>query len=271
MAVLSFLFFHFYAHAFGFNKLGAFIFSTIAIVFAFNFYVSKISKSVKVEFKSKIMPIIIKDINPDLVYEKDKFITKNEFLSTEIYSPDISFYGGNDLVNGKADDILVKFSDALVKRVQKDIQNGKEIKKEIVVFQGVLFIAKFNKKINSITQIIDKKANFIKTNGDRAYMDDATFESHFKTYTNDQINARYLLTPKFMQDFCELKRIFKAQICAVLKDEFIYIYINLGKDSFELDMKNTLDQDNLNAYKKEIATFLDIVKNLNLNNNLFCN
>lgn len=67
----------------------------------------------------------------------------------------------------------------------------------------------------------------------------------------------------------QTKRAIKAPVCAVFMGENLYLYIDLRRDSFELDMKKPIDIDRLNAYKSEVKIFIDIVKMLNLNDDLF--
>lgn len=87
----------------------------------------------------------------------------------------------------------------------------------------------------------------------------------------DQINARYLLTPKFMQDFTKMRKNFKCPINACLMNRQIFIYIERGFDSFEPNLKEPLagKGKNLQIYADELKSCLDLVKTLNLNNDLF--
>ncbi|KEA46425.1 hypothetical protein CR66_00795 [Campylobacter mucosalis] len=237
----------------------------MASVTLYSYLNVRFTKNIRADFKEYVMPKILKEIEPNLSYQRQNFIDQNEFFATEIFSTDYSKYSGNDLMVGKVEDVLVKFSDVLIK---KEIQNDKQ-KDEIVVFCGICFIAKFNKKIKATTQVIDKMAKFSFGSGEKAVMDDILFERYFRTYTHDQVVARYLLTPKFMQNLCKLKELFKAPVCAVFMGENLYLYIDLRRDSFELDMKKPIDIDRLNAYKSEVKIFIDIVKVLNLNDDLF--
>ncbi|WP_169777063.1 DUF3137 domain-containing protein [Campylobacter mucosalis] len=248
-----------------YDPAGFFILIFMASVTLYSYLNARFTKNIRADFKEYVIPEILKEIEPNLSYQRQNFIDQNEFFATEIFSTDYSKYSGNDLIVGKVEDVLVKFSDILIK---KEIQNDKQ-KDEIVVFCGICFIAKFNKKIKATTQVIDKMAKFSFGSGEKAVMDDILFEKYFRTYTHDQVATRYLLTPKFMQNLCKLKELFKAPVCAVFMGENLYLYIDLRRDSFELDMKKPIDIDSLNAYKSEVQIFIDIVKVLNLNDDLF--
>ena len=90
---------------------------------------------------------------------------------------------------GDIDGISVKFS---------DFYAAKKVKQTVVLFQGVLFKADFNKTLSSITQISHVNSRNLAIYEQKANMDDARFEEILSLYTTDQIGARYALSPALM-------------------------------------------------------------------------
>ena len=69
------------------------------------------------EFKEKVITQIIKEISPNLSYDKAKFIEFSEFDRPRIYNTKIDIYQGNDLIWGSIDGVELKFSDIYLARV----------------------------------------------------------------------------------------------------------------------------------------------------------
>ncbi|CZE46179.1 hydrogenase expression/formation protein [Campylobacter geochelonis] len=244
-------------------------FSLLVAFMAYIAYKSYISVGFNFDFKHKIMAKIVKSISPDLKYIVDKYISYDEFSYPSMYKyPDI--YRGNDLIYGNIDGIEIKFSDINTQEiVQVPDRNGRSKKVHRRIFQGICFIADFNKHFSSRTYISSSNETIM--HGEKAYMDDSEFEREFDVFTDDQINARYIITPLFMQQFLKLKNIFDCPINAAFIENKIYIYIEFNKDSFEPDIKQSLIGENsiVKRYKDEILDLLNLVKELNLNRKIF--
>ena len=164
------------------------------------------------------------------------------------------------------DGVGVKFSDFYAaKKVKK--KNGTET---VVQFQGVLFKADFNKTLSSITQISHINSRNLAIYGKKANMDDARFEEIFDVYTTDQIGARYALSPALMERFTQLCLRLDAPANAVFKDNEIFIAVETWRDDFEPDIRKSLiNNETIALYESEIASFTQIIKELNLNRKIW--
>ncbi len=101
-------------------------------------------------------------------------------------------------------------------------------------------------------------------------MDNPSFNSYFDVFTEDQILARYALSPKLMERFCGLKEKFNCPISMVLRNREVIIALNLGKNSFEPSFEKSLLEDNtIRDYISSIKGFTDMVKELGLNNHIW--
>ena len=216
----------------------------------------------RANFKRQIIENIVK--KHDLSYDKDRGLGLDDFFT--IYDCRVDEWHSEDLVEGDIDGVSVKFSDFYAaKKVKK--KNGTET---AVQFQGVLFKADFNKKLSAVTQIAHVNSRNLAIYGQKANMDDVRFEEIFDVYTTDQIGARYALSPALMENFTQLCLRLDAPVNAVFKDNQIFIAVETWRDDFEPDIRKSLiNNETIALYESEIASFIQIVKELNLNRKIW--
>lgn len=252
--------------AYYFDKMVSFLIGyTFVSISLYGTLKAWLSKNLRVNFKDKVISNIINELSATLVYDKLDYIKQDEFDRCQMYPSGLKCYVGNDLISGVKSGVDVKLSDIYAtKQVQVDNKS-----KEIVVFKGIFVICKFNKKIRAKTYVIDKKAKIFMSDKNRAYMDDSEFEAKFNVYCSDQIDARYILTPRFMQDFIKLKNKFGCVVNACFMDNRMYLFLHLNKDSFEVRLDVKISDENIQIYKNEIEQILNIVEILRLNDDMF--
>lgn len=269
LAVLAFTYLYFSSNDF----LTSLFIPSFCVIFLYQTYRNFIVKNFNYEFKNKLLREIITNISPNLDYFPNKFIDKKEFYYPNIYKI-ADFYGGNDLIEGKFKGVNIKLSDLFLQEeiITYDEKGNQKVRYE-TIFKGIFFIADFNKFFTSKTYVLSNKIAFLNKFGNRAYMDDVEFEKCFKTFTNDQINARYVLTPNFMERVLKIKNYFKKELNFAFLDSKIYIYLEFNYDSFEPKLHNSLIGENsiLEIYEKNILEILNLVEELNLNNKIWKN
>ena len=216
----------------------------------------------RANFKRQIIENIVK--KHGLSYDKDRGLGLDDFFT--IYDCRVDEWSSEDLVEGDIDGVSAKFSDFYAaKKVKK--KNSTET---VVQFQGVLFKADFNKTLSSITQISHVNSRNLAIYGQKANMDDVRFEEIFDVYTTDQIGARYALSPALMEKFTLLCLRLDAPVNAVFKDNQIFIAVETWRDDFEPDIRKSLiNNETIALYESEIASFTQIVKELNLNRKIW--
>ena len=72
------------------------------------------------------------------------------------------------------------------------------------IFKGLYLIADFNKEINSETYVYSSGRKWF-SRFKRVRLEDPVFEDRFNVYSDDQVEARYILTPKIMNRIVELE------------------------------------------------------------------
>lgn len=264
---VSFLIFIFFLRISENNVVISFFTTFTFYLFLYFICYAKITKKFKKDFKNQVMPNLIKEIDENLFYKPESYITFDEFNSPKLYDYPQD-YTGNDFIYGNIDGIDIKFSDIYATR---KIENDGKTDIE-TIFKGIFFLAEFNKNFTSKTYVISNLMHCCSFDiGDRAYMDNAEFQKEFKTYTNDQINARYILSPNLMEKILKIKELFKVPINLCFMDNKIYIYIEFNSDQFEANPFVSLIGSNsiVEKYKKEMLNLINLVKYLNLDSKIW--
>ena len=103
-------------------------------------------------------------------------------------------------------------------------------------------------------------------------MDDTLFNDEFRVFTDDKVEARYLLTPAFMAHLRELKIKFAGEMgaSAVFMDDKFYLFLIGAKNRFETTLfsipPSLYDGKQI---KKKISKLLLIIDELNLSLDIF--
>jgi hypothetical protein len=124
-----------------------------------------------------------------------------------------------DRMTGNRNDTPFEFFEAHLeeKRTTTD-SKGRTRTTWVTVFRGQCLVVHFHKKFEGVTKVYrDAGAlNFFKKlsqigKGQRVKLEDPVFEKAFEVYSTDQIEARFLLTPDFMERLLGLERTFKGK------------------------------------------------------------
>ena len=103
-------------------------------------------------------------------------------------------------------------------------------------------------------------------------MDDTLFNDEFRVFTDDKVEARYLLTPSFMKRLRELKEKFAGDmgVSAAFMDDKFYLFLNGAKNRFETTLFSIPPSlYDAKRIKKEISKLLLIIDELNLSLDIF--
>lgn len=140
---------------------------------------------------------------------------------------------------------------------------------EHIGFTGVILAFEANKSFESHTIIVSKLApdRHRSLNLEPVILEDPKFCRDYNVYSSDQTEARYLITPSFMERFRKLKVAFKTTdiACAFLKNKVIFALDNeglsgLSKNLFEIDAYSafTDDREAINIFYNELTSVLDM-------------
>ena len=249
----------------------------LGIVLAVSAYVGMMH-GVKLKYKKLVVPSLLKEVDPGLSYNPNGCIPKEEFRRSKIFSNTVSTYSGEDLVYGSYKGIPVRFSEL---EAQEKHSNGKNTTYH-TFFKGVFMIADFNKDFKYSHWVLPDTAeaafgqvvgNFLQKislpgRGHMTRMEDPAFEKKFVVYTEDDVEARYILTPKLMHTMLTLSERFRkgaSRIAFAFMDSNVYIAIPIenGRDLFEMPSRGDLGGETARktqAELKEILSVFDVME-----------
>ncbi|MBR4141110.1 MAG: DUF3137 domain-containing protein, partial [Campylobacter sp.] len=127
----------------------------------------------------------------------------------------------------------------------------------------------FNSRVYIIKK--NKDSGFTTNYGKKIGVVNVEFNEKYDVYADDEINAFYILSHSFMENFLNLTKRMKCEINAVFYQDNLYLYINNGQDNFEanLGIPLTLIPVVYGTHKKMIVEVLKIIDDLNLNSKVF--
>lgn len=216
------------------------------------------------EFKTQVINTIVQEFG--FHFRADRGLHIADFLS--VYDTGPATFRSEDLIFGEFNQTEVEICDFSAFNMELREKTVKSL--GIKNFQGILFKATFPKELAHWVYVCDKKEAGLRKEGEIALMDSPSFNRYFDVFTEDQILARYALSPKLMERFCSLKEKFNSPISMVLRNREVIIAVNLGKNSFEPSFEKSLLEDNtIRDYISSIKGFTDMVKELGLNNHIW--
>ncbi|MFC7048448.1 DUF3137 domain-containing protein [Emcibacter nanhaiensis] len=155
----------------------------------------------------------------------------------------------------------------------QESRDSKGRKSSRTVFRGLLSHFDFHKQFSGTTIIRkDRTAigNFFDgafASGERVKLEDPEFERLFEVYATDQVEARYLLTPTFMERIKQLAALVGTENLQLAFDRGnLYLSIRKPGDSFEGGsmFSSFADPGRVYSSARELALIYDIAEVLRL-------
>lgn len=141
-----------------------------------------------------------------------------------------------------------------------------------VPFRGVLVEFEMNKNFEGHTFILERAVTsstikFDQAKFEEVKLEDAEFCEKYIVYSDNQVEARYVLTTAFIERFKNMKTAFKAKfIRAAFKDGKITIAIDAGRDLFQMaSLDKDTDSNTFTELFDEILSVLELISVLKLN------
>jgi hypothetical protein len=230
-------------------------------------------------YKDRAIPEILKHALPDFSYYGANCISQDEFVGAGLFiTPDN--FSGKDYFEGRIDKTELHFSlvhaeeryettttdtDSDGKTTTRTEEHWRDI------FKGLFFVADFNKHFNGCTLVRTGKAGiFSGFSNTLVKLEDPRFNKCFTAYSSDQVEARYLLTPKMMEQLVQLQDSIGG-FEASFRGSSIYIAAGgFPYDAFEPNMKlPCTDQKQLTGILGWVFTVANVVEELDLNTRIW--
>ncbi len=247
----------------------AFILLLPTIIFIVIYYNRK--KEYVSGFKENIVHSIINFIDPNMRYNPHECIHRNDYEKSGLFLKTPDKYSGDDYVEGWRDKTVFCFSEL---HTQYKVSSGKSTSWH-TIFKGLFFIGDFNKHFHGRTYVYSennpqigfftKMFSSFAWDLEKVKLESTEFENKFVVYSNDQVEARYILTPSFMERLAKLQDLMGEGTSYSFVDTNIYVAVPIRDALFEPRIFSPNSYDCLGDYYNTVHIIFDIIDELNLN------
>lgn len=237
------------------------------------------------KFKRTVIGGIVRFFDPSLRYNPEGGVSQSQFQASRIFLQGIDRYSREDGVAGALDKTRIEFSEvhAEYKTTTTD-KDGHRHEHWHTIFRGLFFIADFNKDFKGLTVVVPDVAERalgkwlgqmlqsinISRQGQLIKLEDPEFERLFAVYGDDQIEARYILTPALMQRIVEYRKHTGRDVSLSFNRSNIYVAVSSDKNMFEPRLfRSLLDFAVAQEYFHDLDIAVSIVDSLNLNTRIW--
>ena len=236
------------------------------------------------EFKSDVMSKMVKFIDEGLEFSKERHISEEQFIGSKIFLERPDRYRGEDCVFGTVGETAVEFSEVNAEyRTETKDSQGQRRTEWHTIFKGVFFVADFNKEFNGITLVLPDTAErlFGQVLGSMLQkhtpgrpplvkLEDPEFERHFAVYGDDQVVARYILSPSLMERMVAFKKSTGRDVFFSFVMSSVMAAIPDQRNLFEPRLFRTmLDYEELAGHFRNLELVIGIVDELSLNTRIW--
>ena len=244
----------------------------IFILFPIAAYLVYLERKGKTPFARNLRYKVFSHFNIKIVSGVDAFLFKvpSSVISRKIFFTELGSYTIED-------SLFFTYKDFPIRIAEASVVYKRSFSSAITVHRHILVGAKINKKFKWETFLYSKdKESFlnltyinITDKRQQIVLEDVSFNDNFKVFSEDQIEARYLLTPSFMSRLLKYKQAHKSSLNIVFNNNissasniFLDIDISKDKDFFEVndDPLSAKTYWNILQEIKEILEIFDALK-----------
>jgi len=270
------------AFAFGF-PFGALIALVLAVglaVAAWQMHFAGLQEAIE----SEVIGAVARFVDPSLRFDPKGHIRKSEFKGSGLFRTDIDRYKGEDLFWGRLGKTDIRFSEVHAEyKTTTHTKHGSHTTWH-TIFKGLFVIADFNKHFRSRTVVLPDVAERalgwlgqklqdafdVFRPGELVKLEDPEFEREFAVYGDDQVEARYILTPALMRRLLEFKRKTGKRCWFSFAGSNIHIAIDTDRDMFEMSLsRSLLDPQVVQEQLRDLQFVCGVVDDLDLNTRIW--
>ena len=244
---------------------------TIFVLSAQKGLIEYMIKDYKLEYKDLVIAPIVHSLQPEAQYNSFNHIPQEVYHHTGLFEKNLYRFNGEDLIKGEIDKTWFHFSEMFAQG-----ETGGEDSSTYTIFKGLFVMADFHKNFEGWTTITPEKSNSnMKLRGDYreldvADMENVAFEKKYVVKTNDQVEARYILSLGMMENILALEKRFNCQPALSFKDSKVYITIPWKNDMLEPDFRKPAnDRETIYKFFDELKLCFGIIDELNLNTRIW--
>ena len=233
------------------------------IVVCFSVYSWK-KKDFENKLKEKVMPLLMPAFG-NFRWTTCALVSMTDLEESQV----ISYFekmSVDDNFVGSYKGVPIKISEL---HLTYETRDSKGRRHEHTAFKGVVIVLEIPKIFKGHT-IVKEKVLINSGPYDEVKLEDPEFSKKFHVRSNDQIEARVLLTPSFMERYKNIQRAFNANTisCSFLGKRLL-LAVPVNKDLFSLGDLNkpVTDTKQFDVFLNEIVTIFELIEELKLYEN----
>ena len=211
----------------------------VAIYLAVMFYLIMLPiTTYKKETKHMVMNKILAFFG-NFSYQMHKTVSLADLLKSGLFKH-VEFQTGDDYFEGKYHGVNIQVSE---EELYENVLTPKGRQKK-TVFDGIIIVLDMNKAFLGQTIVradwgifnflMNKPQLQNKHKLEKVTLEDCSFEKNFETFSDNQVEARYILTTAFMERILKVKELFHGtKIEFSFFDDKLLIAVTTTKDMFE--------------------------------------
>lgn len=230
-------------------------------------------------FKAQVMPELVRAAGPDLSYNGWDFLESAEFCQCGLFmAPDR--YNGSDLVEGRVGETEIRFSmvhaeeEYQVTETETDSDGHTTTTTRTEyrdIFRGLLFSADCNKHFSGSTFVCAGGSGFFsRMRKSFVRLESPEFDRAFTVYGADQVEARYLLTPRLMERILALRDKAGKGLQLSFVGQRLYVAVPMSLGAFRPSLWRRIDGlEDVAGYFRLLELIIGMVGDLNLNTRIW--
>jgi Protein of unknown function (DUF3137) len=220
------------------------LFFWIPIYFFVKYLQSKIVAFTK-QFKPRVVNLVLKHLNPQLLYEAEAGIPEEEFMKSGIFVTGPSSYHAEDYVSGRIGTAEFELCEVHARQSPR-VEGG-----PTTLFRGLFFRTKMPEASDGIVLILPKEDSqylirsikaITRARGQRVEISDERFNSNFVAYSTSDSAVVNLLTDNMLTDIVNYRETYHKKM-----------YISFCNGYFHLAVRNDTDILEPNVWKSNVS------------------
>jgi hypothetical protein len=218
----------------------------------------------KSNFSHQVMRKIVQRFCPELGYDPERMIEKSLYDESQLFRKDLDGYEGNDHFHGRLGEVDFRFSE-LYCWYETESGSGKNRRRQRhTAFRGLFFVGSFQREFffrttikpdiaESMLGVLGRGLQRVVDGGRLVDLEDPEFEKLFVVTSDDQVEARYILTPVFMEKLREFRARAKCNIYLCFVNGKMFLAIETGREVFKPNLLGEI------VNRQDLMKFIDML------------
>lgn len=265
--------------------LGALFYSGIILFTKFSAYFRQYMARIKAleVLKQSLRSKLFYFLDKSFTYKRISEFPKKLYEESGLFPQGYDSAHAEDFCSGTIDEINFELREIRTANIETYKENGKTKKRSIPIFRGIFFCAEFNKNFAGHTIIkTDQFESFFGNFARDAQklfnigsslkvveLENGEFEKNFKVTSTDPVEARFILSPTFMEKILELKALKNCELQFSFINSHVLIALPHKNDFFDGNFNLEKLHESIEVLVNELNSLLEIIDVLDLDAKLW--